>query len=239
MNRLRAITYGTVCETRSFLRVQKAFFFTIVFPIFLYVVFVMIWGNDTPEYSRFLLTGIIAITVVSNSILAIGDVIVKYYENGMFRVFKTLSYSFNYHIISLVLSRLVMMIAATIFLLLFALIFNHLTFTPKELLQIVCGVVSGMILFSLIGILLGEFVESKKSENTVMNSVFYIIIFVSDSFYPVSEMNPSLSYILNINPITPILNMMRGSGTYWPLFIWIPVLLALQIIGWKHLKIKR
>ncbi len=234
-----AIFYGMLCEMRCFMRVKKAFFFSFIFPIFLYLVFVLIWGNGSPEYSYFLLTGIIAITTVSNSMMAIGDVIVKYTENGLLREFKTMTYNFNYHVASLVMSRLVMLLAATAVLLAFAVLFNHLSFTISDLCRIVCGIFFGMILFSLIGVLLGEFVESKKSDNTVMNFLFYIFIFVSDAFYPASTMNPVLGYIFVFNPITPMLNIMRGIGFYWPGVIWIVALAMAQIIGFKYLRLKR
>lgn len=124
-------------------------------------------------------------------------------------------------------------------LLLFSFIYNHMAFTITRLLAIVVAIFLGMVLFSLIGALLGEFVETKKSDNTIMNFLFYIFIFVSDAFYPASTINPAFSRIFAFNPITPMLNIMRGTGQYRQIFIWIAILALLQIIGVKHLRLRR
>ena len=42
-----------------FLRIKQAVFFTVAFPIFLFVIFGSIWGQQHDEYVSFLLSGII------------------------------------------------------------------------------------------------------------------------------------------------------------------------------------
>lgn len=237
MKTILLATYYQIC---NFVRVKKAVFFSFVFPVFLYVIFTFVWGNSTERYSKFLLTGIIAITIVSNSILSIGNVIVQYYQDGLIKLFKILPYSFNKHLSTLILSRIILMFIAVSILITFSFVVTKLTLSLEDLSYIFLGIIVGMFIFSLIGILVAEFFDYSDGNSGAANLFFYVLMFLSDAFYPITEMNPVLGKFIRLNPMSPILNLIRHKGEYWwEIIIWSLLLLSLQVICVKFVKIKR
>lgn len=224
---MEAILIGTYYQILNFLRVRKALFFSFIFPIFLYVVFVFVWGNDSVTYTKFICTGIVAIIVASNAIMAIGRIIVQYNRNGMVRILKTIPGGYLTHMSSLVLSRILLITCATIVLIAVSFVISHTIFSFKDLLLLEIGICIGVYLFTLLGQIIAEFLEDKHSEGSILNGLFYVIIFLSDCFYPITEMNPAFAMIVSINPMTPILRIMRGEGNW--LYVLITEIIILQL----------
>lgn len=237
---MKAIAIGTYYQILNMLRVRKAFFFTCVFPIFLYILFVYVWGNDTTEYTYYIISGIVAITVVSNSLMAISRVALQYDLSGITKVLKAIPNAYNIQIIALILSRFIILSFSFALLALCALLFSGYALTLRSIVLVESGILLGIFLFSLLGIVIGILLEDKHTETTVTNGVFYIIIFLSDAFFPLSEINPLLDIPIEINPITPILNLMRNDGD-WVLCsgIWIILLLICYHVVSKQIKSKR
>ena len=224
---MKAILIGTYYQILNFLRVRKALFFSFIFPIFLYVVFVFVWGNDSVTYTKFICTGIVAITVASNAMMAIGRIIVQYNRNGMVRTLKTIPRGYITHIASLVLSRIFLITCATIVLIVISFVISHTIFSFKDLLLLEIGICIGVYVFTLLGQIIAEFLEDKHSEGSILNGIFYVIIFLSDCFYPITDMNPAFAMIVSINPMTPILHIMRGEGNWFYVLIIEIILLQL------------
>lgn len=148
---MKAIFLGTYYQVLNFLRVKKALFFSFIFPIFLYFVFIFIWGNDSSTYTKFICTGIIAIITASNAIMALGRIIVQYKHDGMDKVLKTIPYAYFVQMSALILSRIVMITCAVGLLLIFSSVISKTVFSLEELLTIEGGVIVGVYVFSLIG----------------------------------------------------------------------------------------
>ena len=70
-----------------YLRIKQAVFFSIAFPVFLFVIFGNIWGVNE-GYIPFLLSGIIGMTIASDGLFAVGPVIREYYTNGLIKYFR-------------------------------------------------------------------------------------------------------------------------------------------------------
>lgn len=235
---MKAILLGTYYQILNFLRVRKALFFSFIFPIFLYVVFVFVWGNDSVTYTRFICTGIVAIIVASNAIMAIGRIIVQYNRNGMVRILKTIQGGYITHIASLVLSRVFLITCAAIILLAVSFGISHTVFSLKDIFLLEIGICIGVYVFTLLGQIIAEILEDKHSEGGISNGLFYVITFLSDCFYPITDMNPAFAVVVSINPMTPILHIMRGDGSWlYVLFIEIIILqLSVYIISKKTIQ---
>lgn len=232
---MKAIIIGTYYQILNFLRVKKALFFTCIFPIFLYVLFTFVWGNNSEKYSSFIVSGIIGITVVSNSLMAISKIILCYNTTGMAKILKSIPTAYTTQIIALIFSRFIVISISFLVLLIFALIFSSFVPTISYILHIELGILLGMGLFTFLGIVLGEMLEDKHSESTFTNGIFYAIMFLSNAFYPLSEMNPALKIATYINPITPILNIMRNEGQWiFSLVGWFGILIIGYIYYSKH-----
>lgn len=236
---MKAIFLGTYYQILNFLRVKKALFFSFVFPVFLYFVFIFIWGNDSSVYTKFICTGIIAIITASNAIMALGRIIVQYKHDGMDKVLKTIPYAYFIQMSALVLSRIVMITCAAGLLLIFSSIISKTVFSLEELLTIEGGVIMGVYVFSLIGQIIAELLEDSNSEGNIFNVIFYVIIFLSDCFYPITEMNSTIATFVHFNPITPVLHIIRGEGDWYLIIVAIVFLQFLVYFISKNKNLKR
>lgn len=210
---MKAILLGTYYQILNLIRVRKAFFFSFIFPLFLFCVFVFVWGNDSVVYAKFILTGIIATISLSNSMMAIGRIIVQYNKDGMARLLKSIPFAYEKHLVVLIFSRVIFLIVASFFLVTFSVLVMSLSFSVKEILDMLLGVVTGVFFFSLLGLIVAELLEDKDSEGDVLtNGIFYLLIFMSDCFFPVSEMHYALGLVVTWNPVTPILHVLRDES---------------------------
>lgn len=233
---MKAILVGTYFQILNFLRVKKAFFFSFVFPIFLYLIFTFVWGNHSITYAKFILSGIVAITIASNAMMALGKVIVEYNKNGLTRILKSIPRAYAVQIFALILSRAVLLSFSFLFLLLIAYLVSGVALSTSEILNYEVGIFVGILVFTLIGQIIADVLEDNHSENSISNGIFYIIIFVSDCFYPVTEMNPFLKTLVAFNPITPILHLIRGEEGW---IIPIVIELIILLIFFRVLSIKK
>lgn len=136
---------------------------------------------------------------------------------------------------ALILSRIILISCAAILLLLLSYIISGLTISWYGLLRVEFGIVIGMYVFTLLGLLVAELLEDKHSESSISNGIFYAIIFLSDSFYPLTEMNTAFGLVVAVNPITPILRFMRDeSGWMLPFLIEIVILQTAVFYISKH-----
>lgn len=236
---MKAIFLGTYYQVLNFLRVKKALFFSFIFPIFLYFVFIFIWGNDSSTYTKFICTGIIAIITASNAIMALGRIIVQYKHDGMDKVLKTIPYAYFVQMSALILSRIVMITCAVGLLLIFSSVISKTVFSLEELLTIEGGVIVGVYVFSLIGQVIAELLEDSNSEGSIFNAIFYVIIFLSDCFYPITDMNPTIATFIQFNPITQVLHIIRGEGDWHLIIVVIIFLQFLVYIISKNMNLKR
>jgi ABC-2 type transport system permease protein len=236
---MKAIIIGTYCQLRTFLRIKKAMFFAFFFPTFIYVIFSSIWGADNPDYQFFLLTGILVMATTSDALFSIGSIIIDYYQNGLIKFFKVTSYSFNKHILSLILSRIIIIIISSIIIFAVAYIVSDLVFQLSEVIYIFFGIVVGLIIFTLIGILVAGITKEHSANTGILNFVFFGAIFLSDTFYPLTELNPAFNTIVLFNPITPVLELTRGVVHIVPMIIWIFVLGIIQSVYFIKNQVKR
>ncbi len=237
---MRTVLLSLYYQLLIFSRVKKAVFFSFFFPVFIYVVFSFIWGYSNPEYSKFLLTGVIIMTVASDALFTIGNVVIGYYQQGLVKFLKTIKNSFAIHLLALVISRIVLIIAATIILLAVSFFVFNLSLTCLELLYLISGISSGFIIFSLIGLIIALFSKDTSGDVSMTNFVYFTLLFLSDTFYPLTELNPVLGSFIKILPIAPVLSIIRGSfADIYYLFIWIIVLLFAFLFFVKKKQITR
>ncbi|SHJ39011.1 ABC-2 type transport system permease protein [Hymenobacter daecheongensis DSM 21074] len=222
---IRTLRLSIYYQLLMSLRMKQALFFTLVFPIFLFVLFGNLWGQGNPEYVPFVLTGILGMSVATEGIFAIGPALKDYYSSGVLRYFKKLPFNILVHFFGLIASQLLMLLMATALLLLTAALLFGLSLTPLFLARVVLGLAAGIVVFGFIGLSVA-FLNVKKSAGPAQkgglgNLVYYLLVFMSDAFYPIGEMNPVLAHITRWSPMNPVLNLMRGEPVAWaPLVVW-------------------
>lgn len=227
-------------ELLTFVRVKVAVFFTFIFPVFIYVIFILIWGNGTPGYARFLLTGVIGMTIISDALFSVGNVVTEYEQTGEIRFFKVIPYSFQKLILALLVSRLLLLLVSAAWVMLIGCCFFGLAMTAGEIGFLALSMGSGFILFSFLSVLLALATKNRLMNVAVTNFVFFILLFLSDTFYPMTELNPELGKWVSWLPIAPVLALSRGSEqAILPVMLWIGGLVVAFGVVWKKKKTER
>ncbi len=193
-------------------RIKVALFFTFIFPALLFVIFGSIWGVSDPEYIYFLLSGVVAMNVVSQGIFSTGAVIKQYYHENIVKFLKALPINVLNYFLGMIICRALVVVASILVLAIIAFIFFGYTVTATQFLLLVSGSLIGLILFSFMGLLVSFFGNLKSNEDAgreVGNIVYFLMIFLCDCFYPVSELNIFIGTLNRIFPLTYLLDYYR------------------------------
>tara|TARA_B100000768_G_C11283481_1_gene380254 strand:+ start:2300 stop:3013 length:714 start_codon:yes stop_codon:yes gene_type:complete len=222
-----------------FIRIKQAVFFTIVFPIFLFVIFGSIWGADDDDYVSFLLSGIIGMTIASDGLFAIGPVIRDYYSNGLIKYLRKLPFNILLHFMGLVFSRVISLIFIVFFLCITAYLMFGYTVTSLEIVNFIIGVFVGLLVFSFLGLVITFSGIKQVADKGIINFIYFTILFTSNAFYPVGLFNKFIGDIGDILPLNHILSMLRGEGIVYLLGFWIVLPMILFVFLFKNIKFDR
>lgn len=212
-------------ETLSFLRHKEAFFFGMVFPVFMFLLFGNIWGAEhtTYNYISFLLTGIAAMTIASDSLFSIGPVIRIYRDNNILKMLRCLPFNVMIHFLGIFISRIAAMLITLIILILTSIAVFGYVIPVQRLIFLISGVLTGTVLFSFMGLIISFYTKIETGRG-LMSFIFFIMLFISGAFYPVSMLPGMLKSLAKLLPMTHLLNFIRGDTEYlYIIFLWIIV----------------
>lgn len=236
MNVLRQSVYY---QLLIFLRIKQAVFFTVAFPVFLFVVFGSIWGAQHDGYVSFLLSGVIGMTVASDGLFAIGPVIKEYYSNGLIKYLRKLPFNILLHFMGLVVSRIIALLFIVFLLCITAFFMFDYSVTSLEIVNFTAGIFLGLLVFSFLGLTITFSVMKQGTDRGITNFIYFIILFTSNAFYPVGEFNKSIGYIGNSLPLNHLLSILRGDGLHYSLIFWILAPIILFVFLFNRVKFNR
>ncbi len=222
-----------------FLRIKQAVFFTIAFPIFLFVIFGSIWGAQNDGYVSFLLSGIIGMTIASDGLFAIGPVIKDYYSNGLIKYLRKLPFNILLHFTGLIISRIISLLFIVFLLCITAYFMFGYTISFTEIINFITGVFVGLFVFSFLGLVITFSGIKQGADKGIINFIYFIILFTSNAFYPVGEFNKLIGFVGNSLPLNPILSILRGNGTSYFLIVWILAPMILFVFLFNNVKFNR
>lgn len=205
-----------------FMRLKSALFFIWVFPLLLFVIFGLLWGF-TEEYIPFILTGVLGMTITSEGLYSIGPVVKTYYSSGLIKYINKMPCNISMFFVGYILSRLVSIFIILALLCLTAFLVFDFAFTFQAFLYLLSGTVIGLLIFGFIGLDLSFSGIKKISSNASVSLIGYFIIFTSNTFYSVKDMNSFLGHIGDIFPLNPVLSLMRGESISWTLIPWLVI----------------
>ena len=146
MNNINILLKSIKYQFLIFFRIKQAVFFSIAFPIFLFIIFGNIWGFYD-NYIPFVLTGVIAMTIASDGLFAIGPVIKEYYNNGLIKYLRKQPFNIIYHFLGLIFSRIILLFLVVLLLCITSIIVFKYHVTIKELINYFLGVFIGLFIF--------------------------------------------------------------------------------------------
>ncbi|MCY4779277.1 ABC transporter permease [Sphingobacterium sp. UT-1RO-CII-1] len=236
--KVKVFLYNIYLDILSFFRLKVAVFFSILFPLLLFIVFSAIWTSDNPNYIGFILPGLFVLMGMSEGLFSIGPVIKEFYSSGRIRYMKFMPVDISYFFISFLLGRMMFFIISILLLLLlshFIYDFNVWQEMPIYLI----GSISSLVIFSLLGLCV-SFLSKKDSGKTLTNIVYFILMFVGDIFYSMTGAHPILKFIKNLLPTTHLLSYMRHENfSTTILLIWFISLAIVFRLLIHNLKIPR
>lgn len=228
-------------ELLSHLRVKEALFFTFVFPVFIFVLFITIWGNggQYQGYVKLLLSGIIGMTIASDALFSIGPVIKIYKDNNILKFLRNLPTNILFHFTGIFMSRVAIMVVTICFVCLTSTLLFHYSPSVRELFLFIIGTILGTFLFAFMGLVL-SFITRIETGRGLINFVYFIMIFLSGTFYSVDILPNFIQPISSLLPLTHLLSFMRGEINF--VFIlggWITVFAVLFYYVFNRVPIKR
>ena len=208
-----------------YLRIKQAVFFSIAFPVFLFVIFGNIWGVNE-GYIPFLLSGIIGMTIASDGLFAVGPVIREYYTNGLIKYFRKLPFNILLHFAGLIISRIISLIFTIgILCIISYFVFGFLP-SFNNFTHYIVGAILGLTIFSFIGLILSFSGIKGGADKGLSNLIYFIILFIGT--------------IGDYLPLNPILNILRDEAVnYYVLLFWLIAPIIVFYIIFNRIKFNR
>lgn len=236
---IKILGQSTYYQFLMFLRIKQAVFFSLIFPLFLFLVFGSLWGTDNPDYIPFILSGIIGMTIASDGLFAIGPVVKEYYASGLIKYLRKLPFNILWHFTGLILSRIISLVFIISLLCLLARFIFDYTVTSTQVVNLVLGTFIGLFLFSFMGLVV-TFSGIKHNTSTgLINLVYFVMLFTSKAFYTIGDYNSIINLIGNILPLNAILNILRGEGFHASILAWLLFSMAIFYYLFNRIKFSR
>lgn len=220
-----------------FVRNKNQLFYLWLFPLILFTLFSSFWGYSA-GYVKFLLVGIIGMTIMSNSLTEMGPFLKKEYSSGMLKVLQKLPFNIMYYFVSFILTKTIIILIISTSIVIIGVSFFSFTMTLSDSLNYIMGIIIGMLIFSFVSLDITLFYLKSSAYSTIMNLLNYIILFVSDVFYPASTFNHMLKVLGQLFPLNTILNVMRNgifdiSLVFWllaPMFLFSVLIRKIEFV---------
>lgn len=238
IQKLKIIVASSYLDTLSSFRIKEALFFGIAFPLLLFILFGYIWGANT-GYIPFIMSGMVAMTITSDTLYGIGPIIGIYKKNNLLKFLKNLPVNIVYHFFGLFISKIILMIIVLLALFICGILLFDYFPAPHDIFLYLAGICIGIILFGFMGLVL-SFLTKDQTGRGLINFIYFIMLFISGTFYSTEAFSPALKIMSNFFPLTHLLLFIRGDLFYLGiLIVWIIFFLVLFMIVVKKTALKR
>ncbi|MBN2186654.1 MAG: ABC transporter permease [Dehalococcoidia bacterium] len=219
-------------ESRLFLREKEALFWMLAFPVFMMVLFGLIWKDETwggTPAIAYILPGIIVMAVMMTCIASTATGVVEDREKGIFRRLSLTPLRRQALIGGQIVNRYLIVLAQTIILIGIGIGFFGASIAGNRLLF--WGVLTiGTLSFLALGFALASFIKSEKGAHPVSMIVFFTLMFLGGCFFPIEQMPEFLRPVCGALPslhLNDALRMVAAGGVGFN-EIWqeLPVLLG-------------
>lgn len=196
----------------NFFRNKGAFFWTLTFPAFFFVVFYSVFSSfNGSDYGTFLLLGVIGMTLIADGIFGIGQIVKEMYINGTIRILRKMPFNILVYFAGMILNRFLLLgiLFVVLNILCFSITQNYIM--PTQIPRVFLGILCGIWIFSFLGLSLSFWGISSNSEKSVANMVYFFILFTSNAFYDLSMFNEPMAKLAEYLPLNMVLNIMRDA----------------------------
>jgi len=230
-------------ETKLFLREKESLFWTLAFPIFMIVLFGLIWKDEmfgTIPAINYILSGIIVMAVMITCLVNTAMGIVEDREKGLFRRLSLTPLKRQTLIGGQLVNRYLIVLAQTAILIAIGVTFFGASVSGNGLLFWAVLTI-GALCFLTLGFALTGLIKSEKAAHPVSMIVFFALMFLGGCFFPIEEMPEFLHPVCEALPAIHLNDALRmiaveeaGIGTVWQE---LPVMLG-WLVGCSILAVK-
>lgn len=216
---MRALVYTIWYQLLIFFRLKEALFFMWMFPLLLFSVFGSLWSLGSPDYIAFLLTGVMGMVITNEGFYSIGGVVRDYYSNGLIKYLAKLPTNISVFFLGYLFSRFVSIAIISSLISILAFILFGFKISVDSFSFLLVGSFCGILTLGALGLCISFSGIKKNSTTPVMNIIGYFMLFTSDTFYPVSQINENIALLGKWLPLNCILELMRTGSTNWWLLL--------------------
>lgn len=227
-------------------RNKTGLFFTLVMPTLIYVALSVLpigsaFGNSGFNYSKYVLPGIIAMTIMQGGIYGLAYWMIDLKSRGVIKRFLVTPLNQTELVLSVLSSRIIIALGQAIFLTLIGVAFFHVSLTLNMLL-VFLFVAIGAAIFLLVGLLISMFADTYEAAAPITTAIGLPLTFLGNIFFPTDSLPKILQYVGKVLPITYLAQAIRSlfletqiSRQVWVdagiLLIWLVIILGLTL--WK------
>ena len=221
-----------------YLREPSGFFFTLIFPLLLMMLFGSIWGNDTfPDqifgYIDYAVPAFIGMVIATSGLMGLTTSIAAYREKGILRRFKASPVS-PLLVLTAELSALFMITIIGMILLLMAGVFVFGMRFFGSIPEVFLAFVLSSLSISALGFIPASLAPTARSGMITANVMYFPMLFLSGAVFPGDMLPPFLKTFAQILPLTHVIKLLQGlwlGGHLWDYPVQIIFLCGVTIAG--------
>lgn len=225
-------------ELKLYLREPSAFFFTVVFPVLLMLLFGSIWGNDpfpgeTYGYIDAFTSSFIGIVILTAATMDLTINLSTYREKGILKRFRAtpvspVSFLAGEFLAILIISLLGVLLLLVVGIVLFNMHFRGNIFEGIAAFLISCCGMAG------VGFIPASLSRSARTGTAISNTLYFPMLFLSGAALPRQMLPDFLKTFSEVLPLTHAIRMMQGiwlGESLWNFKVEIAVLGGILLAG--------
>lgn len=206
---MRAISMLVLSNLHLSYRVRIAFFFNFIFPILIGFAYFQIFAHGLPQEVARMMGPLIALTIMTNSLLLAGMRSAEMRERDMFRQYHLTPVGAFHLVVSDLILGYLTFLPVVVAELGIGIGFYHMPFGGSYMgILAVCSL--GYMTLAALGLLLSSIVNTMQEASVVTQLLFFILIFLSGATMPLDDLPGALQRIAIFTPPTLIIVPMQG-----------------------------
>lgn len=195
---------------RMFFRNRQAMFFSFLFPaLFMIALGFLLGGQENEGQIRYLLPGIIGMSVMFTAISGTTGTMVRYRANGVFRKVATTPLTgFELNASRTATGMLIVMLSTAVILAMTWLIFGVV---PSISVVSALVLVAGAVTFVCLGMVVAYLIEDTESVNAITYVIIIPLVLLSGSLFPVERLPGLLQFVSAFSPLTYLNDGLRNA----------------------------
>lgn len=234
----------SIAQLKTFLREPAAFFFTLIFPVLLLVMFGVIWGNEpSPPGSNFYLGGfgyvdyavpaLAALVIGTTALMSIPVATATAREQKILRRFKATPLHPLVYLASDVIIYFAVSLIGMVLLIIVGLVAFDLRFDGSWLAVLAAFTLSALA-FIAAGYLIAGLAPTARIAQVAGQLIYFPLMFLSGAAIPLQLMPESVRDIAEVLPMTLMVRLLQdlwfGDGWYLPAIGFMVVMLVVGTI---------